>query len=38
MHQTEAPKLEQNNIEEDQDEEEEAGDIMDSDERLEQQL
>ena len=35
MHQTEAPKLEQNNIEEDQDEEEEAGDIMDSDERLE---
>lgn len=35
MHQTEAPKLEQNNIEEDQDEEEEAVDMMDSDERIE---
>jgi len=35
MHQTEAPKLEQNNIEEDQDEEEEAADMMDSDERIE---
>ena len=35
MHQTEAPKLEQNNIEEDQADEEEAADMMDSDERIE---